>query len=142
MATYLSEELRSRIKDADLDRCRYCLTCEANSGTPLTCDHIMPRCKGGSTSFENVCRACRSCNEFKGDATHAVDPLTGEPVPLFNPRTQGWSDHFTWSADATRVEGLTPVGRATVLGLRMNHPTIVAARDRWARTGWHPPPER
>lgn len=142
MSTYLPDDVRSRIHEADRDRCRYCLTCEANSGTPLTYDHITPRSRGGSTSFENVCRACRTCNEFKADAANAVDPVTGEVVPLFNPRTQRWDDHFGWSADATRVEGSTPIGRATVIALRMNHPTIVAARARWARIGWHPPGER
>ncbi|AGP35333.1 hypothetical protein [Sorangium cellulosum] len=60
-------------------------------------------------------------------------------MPLFNPRLHRWSDHFTWSVDATRVEGVTPSGRATVIALRMNRPTIVAARRRWAEVGWHPP---
>lgn len=95
--------------------------------------------KGGQTSLENVCRACRPCNEFKGSATSAVDPLTGEPAPIFNPRTQEWREHFTWSADRARVEGLSAVGRATIVALRMNRPAIVAARSRWAQVGWHPP---
>ncbi|APR84404.1 Hypothetical protein A7982_09753 [Minicystis rosea] len=60
---------------------------------------------------------------------------------MFNPRTQRWNDHFAWSADASHVEGSTPTGRATVIALRMNRPTIVAARARWARVGWHPPEE-
>lgn len=102
-------------------------------------DHILPRSKGGATSFENVCLACRSCNEFKSDLTEAHDPLTGKVVPLFNPRTQSWIDHFTWSFDSTKVEGLTAIGRAMIAALRMNHPTIVAARWRWAISGWHPP---
>ncbi|WP_437946418.1 HNH endonuclease [Sorangium sp. So ce296] len=139
MSTYVSELLRSRIEEADRRRCQYCLTSEANSGIPLTYDHITPISKGGPTSFENVCLACRPCNEFKAGATESVDPLTGEVVPLFNPRLHRWSDHFTWSVDATRVEGVTPFGRATVIALRMNRPTIVAARRRWAEVGWHPP---
>ncbi len=83
------------------------LTTEANSGIPMSFDHIQPRSKGGETTFENLCLACRSCDEFKADSTAAIDPLTGETAPLFNPRTQKWSDHFIWSSDATRVEGLT-----------------------------------
>jgi hypothetical protein len=139
MATYLSEELRSRIEQADRRLCRYCLTTETNSGIRLTYDHITPVSKGGATSFENVCLACSACNEFKADATHAIDPLTGEALPLFNPREQPWDDHFVWSTNATRVEGSTPVGRATVIALRMNQPIVVTARGRWARAGWHPP---
>ncbi|MBI3760637.1 MAG: HNH endonuclease [Chloroflexi bacterium] len=138
MSIYIPEELRNRIANADRHRCGYCLTSEANSGIPLTFDHIRPISKGGDTSFENVCLACRSCNEFKSDSTEAEDPLTGEFVPLFHPRTEQWSDHLEWSLDSTRVEGLTAVGRATVVALRMNRDAIVAARNRWARGGWHP----
>lgn len=85
MSVYIPESLRNRIVNSDQARCCYCLTSEANSGIPMTCDHIQPVSKGGETTFENVCLACRSCNEFKGDATDAVDPLTGETVSLFNP---------------------------------------------------------
>ena len=141
MATYLPDDLRRRINEADRRRCRYCLTAEANSGIRLTYEHITPRSKGGETSFENVCLACSSCNEHKGDSTQGADPLTGESVPLFNPRTDRWSDHFVWSTDTTRIEGSSTVGRATVIALRLNHPIVVAARERWARVGWHPPAE-
>jgi hypothetical protein len=105
----------------------------------MSFDHIHPQSKGGNTSFENVCLACRSCNEYKSDLTEAQDPLTGEIVPLLNPRAQPWSEHFAWSLDATRVEGQTPTGRATIAALRMNNPVIVAARSRWVISGWHPP---
>lgn len=104
----------------------------------MTFDHIQPRSKGGGTSFENVCLACQTCNEYKSDRTEAEDPLTGEHCSLFNPRTQPWLEHFTWSLDTTRVEGITAIGRATVAALRMNNPIIVAARYRWAVNGWHP----
>ncbi len=80
----------------------------------MSFDPIQPQSKGGNTSFENVCLACRSCNEYKSDLIAVPDPLTGEIVPLFNPRAQQWSEHFAWSLDATRVEGQTPVGRATM----------------------------
>jgi hypothetical protein len=142
MATYLSDDLRARIEEADGGLCRYCLVSEINSGMPLTYDHIQPRSKAGKTSFENVCRACRPCNEFKTSATHALDPLTGDSVPLFNPPTAPWGEHFTWSADSTRVEGSSAVGRATVVALRMNRPTIITARGRWSEAGWHPPAPR
>lgn len=105
----------------------------------MTFDHIQPQSKGGTTAFENVCLACRSCNEYKSDLTEAKDPLTDKAVPFFNPRTQQWPEYFVWSLDATKVEGITAIGRATVAALRMNNPVIVAARYRWAISGWHPP---
>jgi HNH endonuclease len=139
VSTYIPESLKNQVEQADHRRCCYCLTSEANSGIPMTHDHILPRSKGGEITFQNLCLACRSCNEFKSDATQVNDPLTGETVPLFNPRLQVWSEHFAWSPDSTKVEGLTAIGRATTIALRMNNAIIVSARWRWAISGWHPP---
>lgn len=139
MSTYIPETLKNKILDSDQRRCCYCLTTEANSGIPMTYDHIQPLSKGGKTNFENLCLACRSCNEFKSDSTEAIDPLTEETVQIFNPRIQTWSNHFTWSPDSTKVEGLTAIGRATIVSLKINNPVITFARRRWMVSGWHPP---
>jgi hypothetical protein len=141
VSAYIPESLKIQVEQTDRHRCCYCLTTEANSGIPMTHDHILPRSKGGETTFQNLCLACRSCNEFKSDVTQVKDPLTGETVPLFNPRLQEWAEHFAWSSDGTKVEGLTAVGRATTIALRMNNAVIVAVRWRWAISGWHPPIE-
>jgi HNH endonuclease len=139
MSAYIPVDLRNQIEQADRGRCCYCLTQSVNSGIPLSFDHVLPRSRGGATTFENVCLACRSCNEFKSDLTAAIDPLTGNLVPLFNPREQNWAEHFAWSEDGTRVVGQTAIGRATVLALQMNRAMIVVARRRWVAVGWHPP---
>ncbi|MEO0987617.1 MAG: HNH endonuclease [Cyanobacteria bacterium J06639_14] len=139
MSYYLSNELRQKIIETDKQFCCYCQTSQINSGMPLSFDHIKPQSAGGETSFENVCLSCRTCNEFKSNRAEVVDPLTGATVFLFHPRRQRWSDHFVWSADGVHIEGLTPVGRATVTALRMNNPIITAARERWVISGWHPP---
>jgi hypothetical protein len=120
-------------------RCGYCLMTEANSGIPMTVDHIVPVSRGGETIPANLWLACYRCNEFKADQTEAEDPLTGESVPLFNPRAQVWTEHFAWSPDSTRINGLTAIGRATVVALHMNDAPRLAARRRWASVGWHPP---
>jgi 5-methylcytosine-specific restriction endonuclease McrA len=73
VSTYISESLKNQIISTDLSRCCYCLTTEANSGIPMTYDHIRPVSKNGETSFDNLCLACRTCNEFKGDYTVAVE---------------------------------------------------------------------
>jgi hypothetical protein len=85
--------------------------------------------------------ACHSCNEFKGAQVESTDPESGEFVPLYHPRQQRWRDHFRWSADGAEIVGITPVGRATLLALKMNNPLIVNARHLWVAVGWHPPPE-
>lgn len=105
----------------------------------MTIDHIKPEIKGGETVRENLWLACRRCNEFKGSRTQAVDPMTNETVPLFNPRTQSWNVHFAWNQDGIRVIGLTAVGRATVIALHPNNDEIVASRSLWVQAGWHPP---
>jgi len=41
--------------------------------------------------------------------------------------------------DGTLIRGKTPVGRATVIALQMNHPDMIEARRLWVMAGWHPP---
>jgi HNH endonuclease len=139
VSPYISVELRNRIRAHDRNRCCYCLTTESNSGIRMTCDHFWPRTKDGKTSFENLCLACRSCNEFKSNTTEALDTISGETVGLFNPRLHNWPTHFEWIADSTEVVGISAIGRVTVTVLQMNNPAIVAARRRWVSVGWHPP---
>jgi len=136
---YLPADLQEQLWAADDRRCAYCHTTEANTGQPMTIDHIIPETQDGSTTFDNLCFACRRCNEFKSSQITARDPLTDEIVSLFHPRLQVWSDHFAWDASGTRVIGLTANGRATVLALNMNNDIIVDARRRWVSVGWHPP---
>lgn len=99
-------------------------------------DHIDP--KGGDT-LDNLCLSCWNCNSSKHKATTVIDPESGERVPLFNPRLRRWSDHFSWIDGGAQIEGLTAVGRVTILRLKMNRPVIVAARQRWVDGGHHPP---
>ena len=86
--SYLPTDLRDRLLEADNRHCAYCYTTEANTGQPMTVDHIIPQSQGGDTTFENLCFACRRCNEFKGGVASAQDPLTGEMAALFHPRQQ------------------------------------------------------
>jgi hypothetical protein len=128
--SHLSTDLYNRLLEADNRHCAYCYTTEANTGQPMTVDHVMPQAQGGETIFENLCFACRRCNEFKSSATHAYDPLTGEEVELFHPRRQSWFDHFQWDEARILVIGLTAVGRATTVALNLNNSVIVDARRR------------
>jgi len=43
--------------------CQYC-----GSRTNLTVDHVVPRSKGGASSWENIVASCAPCNRRKGDA--------------------------------------------------------------------------
>ncbi len=107
----------------------------------MTVDHILPGSQGGTTTYENLCFACRRCNEFKGDHTTAQDPLSEDTVPLFHPRQDIWNDHFAWDDSGVFLVGVTAIARATIVVLNMNNPVIVAVRRRWIKVGWHPPKE-
>jgi len=137
--TAVSKALRQHIAEQARYRCGYCLTQEVVSGVPLTVEHIIPKARGGQTIEENLWLSCRLCNEAKGVLTESLDPESGVTALLFNPRTQVWTDHFTWSADGTFVIGQTPIGRATVVALSLNSELHMRARAIWVEAGWHPP---
>ncbi len=42
--------------------CQYC-----GSRSNLTVDHVIPRSKGGTSSWENIVASCAPCNRRKGD---------------------------------------------------------------------------
>lgn len=49
----------------DKFQCQYCgANCRIGS---ITIDHVIPKCRGGSTSWENVVAACQDCNRRKGN---------------------------------------------------------------------------
>ena len=138
MAIYLSTALRYRLVEVDDHRCAYCHTPQSHSGNPMGVDHLLPRSKGGATTFENLCFACYRCNLFKGSLVEAIDPLSGEIAPLFHPRRDRWGDHFAWDVAGLHILGSTTIGRATVTSLKMNNGIIIDARRNWVRLGWRP----
>lgn len=138
MAPSVSTALRQQLVNVDDHRCAYCLSPQANSGIPVTIDHIFPVSKGGTGEFENLCFACYRCNLHKGSRVEAVDPLSGELIRLYHPRLDQWTEHFSWDESGLRITGLTPVGRATVTGLNLNNDVIIEARRNWIRVGWRP----
>jgi hypothetical protein len=138
---YVSKALRRRVADQARHRCGYCLTPETITGTPMEIEHIVPESRGGLTVESNLWLACKLCNDHKGERVEAPDPLTDEVVRLYNPRTQRWSKHFTWTPEGTQVIGMTPTGRATVVALKLNRSVLVDARQVWVAVGLHPPEE-
>ncbi len=87
----------------------------------------------------NLWLARSACNSHKCDSTTGLDPLSGEIVPLFNPRSQSWYEHFTWTTGHDYVIGRTAIGRATVASLKLNRPLLVRARRLWVRPGVRAP---
>jgi hypothetical protein len=138
---YIPAELRRQVRADAAGRCGYCHSPETLIGMPLEFEHVYPEARGGPTTRENLWLACTRCNDHKGDRIDGVDPESGERVPVFNPRTQIWVEHFAWSPDGALIVGLTPIGRATVAALRLNNEFIVVARRFWVEAGWWPAAE-
>ncbi|MEM7348548.1 MAG: HNH endonuclease [Chloroflexota bacterium] len=71
---------RRGILTRDHHTCQYCGATPARS--ELTLDHIMPRSRGGKTTWENVATACKKCNGRKGNRTpdEAHMQLLNKPI--------------------------------------------------------------
>jgi 5-methylcytosine-specific restriction endonuclease McrA len=58
--------------------CQYC----GSERASLTVDHVIPRSKGGSSSWDNIVTCCAPCNRRKGDRL----PRQAKMRPLSKPR--------------------------------------------------------
>ena len=89
--------------------CQYC-----GSKSELTFDHLLPRSKGGKTTWENVVTSCRICNTHKGSRTLKRIGLKLQKAPhtpnnyelkeigrMFPPNFlhQSWSDFLYWDSE-------------------------------------------
>ena len=60
----------------DAFACQYC-----GAGEDLTFDHVIPRSRGGRTTWENIVTACSPCNLHKGGRT----PREADMIPRRRP---------------------------------------------------------
>ncbi|MEZ4960487.1 MAG: HNH endonuclease signature motif containing protein [Saprospiraceae bacterium] len=118
--------------------CEYRQSPEDFSPDSFDIEHIMAVINGGSSHDDNLALACGGCNGFKHIHTHWNDPETGMETPLFHPRNDKWTEHFSWTEDFTLLRGLTPVGRATIELLQMNRQGLVNLRKALLAYGAHP----
>lgn len=132
----VARERREAVRRRAANCCEYCqLPAQLQVGG-FELDHILPRSQGGQTELANLAFACPHCNAHKWAHIDAEDPVSGEHVSLFNPRTQRWGEHFQWSVQhAFEIVGTSAQGRATVARLQMNHPDLVSIRRLLAELG-------
>ena len=119
-------------------RCEYCRAPEDIFNFHFEVDHIAPVALGGTNDADNLALACPACNLYKSNARTGFDAVTGADVPLFHPRLDLWGDHFRADVQNGHIEGVTPIGRATVARLQINHPDQVEARLLWMRLNLFP----
>jgi hypothetical protein len=122
-------------------RCEYCRSPVDHSPDPFSVEHIHPRALRGSNSLDNLAFSCQGCNLAKSVKIEAIDPESGESVSLFHPRQHRWAAHFAWSEDQIQVIGLTAIGRASIIALRLNRVGVVNLRSVLRLAGKHPPEE-
>lgn len=91
---------RTNIWLRDNGRCVYCQT--ALSTAELTFDHVMPRSRGGDTSWENIVCSCTACNLRKANRTPQESKMF--PIPAPRKPTQ-----FELAKSAKRLIKNTPV---------------------------------
>lgn len=100
---------RVNVATRDSFTCQYCSTKFPLS--KLTYDHVVPRCQGGRTTWENIVMACYSCNERKADRTpeRAGMKLRKQPVkPTYLPVVtmrfaltnipDAWASYVYWNS--------------------------------------------
>jgi 5-methylcytosine-specific restriction endonuclease McrA len=103
---------RRNIYARDGARCQYCG--KRYSTSELSIDHVIPRARGGPTTWENVVCACLKCNVRKGGRTpeEAHMKLVARPgkprrspvinIKLGNSKYRCWQqflDHAYWSVE-------------------------------------------
>lgn len=67
---------RQNIFKRDRQKCQYC-----GKTKELTIDHVLPKSRGGKSTWTNLVAACKKCNSLKGDKTpeEAEMPLAAKP---------------------------------------------------------------
>ncbi len=76
---------RRNVLRRDRYTCQYC----GRQGGDLTVDHVLPKSRGGKSTWENLVAACRACNLKKGDRTpeeagmRLLKPPRAPKAPLF-----------------------------------------------------------
>jgi hypothetical protein len=101
-------------------------------------EHIYAIKHGGSDDLQNLCLSCAHCNWAKG--TDLSGLIGGKIVPLFHPRRQIWTRHF--SCDGPTLLGRTMCGKATIYVLNMNDVVRIHLRKYLIEEGRFPPEDR
>ncbi|GAB4495682.1 MAG: hypothetical protein OHK0019_25420 [Saprospiraceae bacterium] len=111
--------LRKFVAERAAFRCEYCRIAESDSNYAYHhLEHIISRQHGGSDEADNLAYSCSIGNWKKGNKVATLLEKGGSFVPLFNPRTDDWFDHF--AVENGVIIAKTPIGAATVKSLDLN----------------------
>jgi 5-methylcytosine-specific restriction endonuclease McrA len=79
---------RTNILLRDEDTCQYC----GKRSRDLTLDHIIPRSRGGQSTWENLVASCKACNGRKG--SHLLKEVNMHLLRAPRPLTQEYAGVF------------------------------------------------
>jgi HNH endonuclease len=136
MTTYLSATLRQLVSQRASGACEYCRIHQTFSIYSHEIDHVIALKHGGESTDDNLVLACLPCNRHKGSDLTSIDPIAGVITPLFNPRTQIWSEHF--QLEGGFIVGINAVGRTTIFLLQMNETSRLQLRQALSVQGLYP----
>jgi hypothetical protein len=114
------QSIREQVQKRAQKRCEYCRRPEIAGGFSYQVDHVIPEKHLGSSEINNLAWACFKYNNAKSTDISSYDVDTGALTLLYNPRTQGWDEHFEILEGV--IIGKTPIGRVTARILEMNSP--------------------
>jgi 5-methylcytosine-specific restriction endonuclease McrA len=105
---------RINVLTRDNFTCQYCG--QRKSVRKLNYDHVMPRCRGGKTTWENIVTSCIPCNDKKRDRTPEQarmrllkQPVKPKSLPIvaihldLTDIPSAWASYLYWNS--TLVEG-------------------------------------
>jgi len=136
MSSYVSATLRRLVAERAAYLCEYCLLHEEDTFFGCEVDHIISEKHGGPTTAENLAYACAFCNRAKGSDVGSIVWRTGTFSRFFNPRTDGWAEHF--ALDDVMIMPLSDIGEVTVRILDINNPDRLLERQAEQALGRYP----
>ena len=132
----MESALRRTARQRAAGRCEYCRLPQLAVSARFHVEHVIAKQHGGDDELPNFALACPFCNRFKGPNLSAIDRNTNQLVRLYHPRNDNWNEHF--AVVGLKIEGLTAMGRATVLLLEMNDDNRLEIRSALTGNGEWP----
>lgn len=125
ISRYVSDTNRLIVARRANHCCEYCRVSEEDHFLGFQIDHVIAIKHGGTNDVDNLAYCCPHCNQNKGTDLATLVP-SGDIVPLFNPRKQTWSEHF--SIDDGFILAKTSTGEGTISLLKLNDPDRLILR--------------
>ena len=130
----ISNNLREQVRKRANERCEYCHIPEGFTHFSHQVDHIIPPRHGGVDEIQNLAWACFYCNNNKGTDIATYDLNSRQPVFLYNPYFDEWSEHFTINENGYIIANSSKAS-GTIRLLKMNNYKRVEIRKLLLNSG-------